>query len=60
MNKTTSAIVSAAVTGLFLGSTISLSSCHSSQPSDSSQAVMDKHACAKLNSCTGKGGCSTG
>ncbi|MFO1077382.1 MAG: hypothetical protein U1E73_06610 [Planctomycetota bacterium] len=57
MKKSKSALVSAAVAGLFLGAaSATLTSCHS--PTMTSKA-MEKHACAAMNSCAGKGGCKT-
>lgn len=59
MKKSTSSILATAVTGLFLGSTFG---CAGSPKAESAttQPASDKHACAKLNSCSGKGGCATG
>jgi len=57
MKKTKSALVSAAVAGLLLGSVSTLTSCMST-PS-STEVMMDKHACKGMNACTGKGGCKT-
>jgi hypothetical protein len=52
--KTT--ILTAALSGLVLGATLSLQGCKSG---DSNAAVVanEKHACAGLNSCENKGGC---
>ena len=57
-----SAILSAAISGLFLGATATtlastLTSCKSDNASSASNAnaVLEKHACAGLNTCTGKG-----
>jgi hypothetical protein len=63
MNKTTSTLLTAAVTGLFLGSVATLSSCTKTSDTKTeggAMAVAEKHACKGLNSCAGKGGCSTG
>lgn len=58
MNKTKSALVSAAVAGLLLGTvSTSLTSCKSAS---TAEAAMDKHACKSLNTCQGKGGCKSG
>jgi hypothetical protein len=59
MKKTSSAILTAAVAGLLMGSTATLSGCKSNDAA-MSQASIEKHACKNLNSCTGKGGCKTG
>lgn len=57
MKKTKTALVSAAVAGLLLGSVATtLTSCKS--PS-STAVMMDKHACKGMNACAGKGGCKT-
>jgi hypothetical protein len=74
MNKTKN-LLAAAVTGLFLGSTFGCTQEASStapeqKPAEQSAptkgasaaalAVSEKHACKGLNSCAGKGGCSSG
>ena len=58
MNKTKTALVSAAVAGILLGSTITLTSCKSSDQG-SAAAAMDKHSCKGMNGCKGQGGCKT-
>jgi hypothetical protein len=63
MNKTTSTILTAAVSGLFLGSVATLSSCNKAADTKTeggAMAVAEKHACKGLNTCNGKGGCKTG
>ena len=70
MNKTTS-ILAAAVTGLFLGSTMGCkeegktgtpaeNKSTTKGASAAALAVSEKHACKGMNSCANKGGCSTG
>jgi len=52
--KTT--ILAAAISGLVLGSTLSLQGCKSGD-SNAAAAPNEKHACQGLNSCKDKGGC---
>jgi hypothetical protein len=59
MKKTKSALVSAAVAGLFLGTaSTTLTSCKSN--GEQMEMQVDKHACKGMNGCANKGGCSTG
>ena len=61
MKKSKSALVSAAVAGLFLGTaSTSLTSCASGSNSSKMEAQMDKHACKGMNACKGQGGCKSG
>ena len=57
MKKTTSTILAAAVSGLFLGSTMGCSSTPAAESKGSATMEMEKHACAGMNSCQNKGGC---
>lgn len=59
MKKTRTTLVSAAVTGLFMGTTATTFTACSGMPSASSSMELEKHACKTLNSCQGKGGCSS-
>ncbi len=60
MKKSHSLLVTSAFAGLLLGAgTSTLASC-SKADSTQQQAANDKHACATLNQCAGKGGCKTG
>ena len=59
MKKTTSSILATAVTGLFLGSSFGCAGSPAAETA-TTQPASDKHACAELNSCQGKGGCETG
>lgn len=58
MNKKTSTILSAAVTGLFLGTAMGTSGC--AGPMAVHEMGIEKHACAGMNTCSGKGGCKAG
>lgn len=59
MNKTTSTILAAAVSGLFLGAA---TGCKSDEAMTSQASSMpsqiEKHACKGLNQCKGQGGCA--
>ncbi len=58
MKKTTTTVLAAAVTGLFMGGT--MTSCTSSDATTvDAQAIAEKHACRTLNTCAGLGGCKT-
>ena len=58
MNKTTSSLLAAAVTGMLMGGT--LTSCAGGPDSNTSaQTEIEKHACKGMNSCKGNGGCAT-
>lgn len=57
MKKTTSTILAAAVSGLFLGTVTT--SCKS-HDHNMAQTMAEKHACKTMNSCAGKGGCQSG
>lgn len=59
MKKTTNTILSAAVAGLFLGSTYSCGAEGNAAPSAAALQVVEKHACKGLSSCAGLGGCKT-
>ena len=59
MKKSKSALLSAAVAGLLIGSVSTLASCTSTKASTNEMA-MEKHACKTMNSCAGKGGCKSG
>ena len=60
MKKTTSTILAAAVSGLFLGTTTGCTSQGGAESATTQPSSMEKHACAGMNSCEGKGGCKTG
>ena len=55
MKKTTSTLLAAAVSGLFLGSTISMTSCKGGPETANTAASMAKHACKGMNACKGQG-----
>ena len=59
MKKSSSAILTAAVSGLLLGG---LTSCKSTdtETTTSQPAGAAKHACAGQNACAGQGGCKSG
>lgn len=62
MNRTArTLIISAAMTGLVAGSVLTMTGCsdNSGKPV-ASDAGSNKHDCKGLNSCKGKGGCTTG
>ena len=60
MNRTArTLIISAAMTGLLAGTTLTLTGC-SSEKSASSESSLNKHDCKGQNSCKGQGGCNTG
>jgi hypothetical protein len=50
-----STILTAALSGLVLGSTLSLQGCKSND--SNANATVEKHACAGMNTCKDKGGC---
>ena len=56
MKTSKKTILTAALSGLVLGATLSLQGCKSND-STSNAAPNEKHACATLNSCKDKGGC---
>jgi hypothetical protein len=58
MNRLHSSLLSAAVTGLFLGGVTT--SCAGTGTQQSQTDTAGKHACANQNSCQGKGGCKSG
>ncbi len=61
MNRFNASIVSAAVSGILLGTT-GCGSTKDNKPADQSstaQAAMEKHVCKTMNTCAGKGGCKT-
>lgn len=58
MKKSTNAILSAAVTGLFLGTTYGCGGEGETAPAAAMQ-IAEKHACKGLNTCAGLGGCKT-
>ena len=58
MNKTTSSILTAAVSGLFLGSTIGCSNPQTTSQPTMEAGAIEKHACKGLNSCKAQGGCA--
>ena len=57
--KTSSAVIAAAVSGLLLGSSVTVTSCStgSDKTSESvaAKVVPEKHACKGMNTCKGKG-----
>lgn len=57
MKKSRSVLVSAAVAGLLLGGSTSLTAC---KASPQMEAQLDRHACKAMNSCKGQGGCKAG
>ncbi len=60
MNKTTTTILSAAVTGLFLGGTYGCSGeGETAAPAAAAEMDLAKHACKGMNECKGQGGCTT-
>jgi hypothetical protein len=59
MKKSTTGLLAAAVTGLFLGSTTGCSSTDT-PPTSAEKASAEKHACKGMNDCAGQGGCASG
>ncbi len=58
MNKTTSSLLAAAVSGLLLGSTTGCASDPATSQPSAEASMLEKHACKGLNSCRGQGGCA--
>ncbi len=58
MKKTATTILAAAVTGLFMGGT--MTGCASGETTmTAAEMGLEKHACKGMNTCEGQGGCTT-